>query len=87
MSSQLDRIESKVDHIDQRMDSVDVKLAVYNEQLAIHVAGVKEAREENKALRAELHPIKKDWVFAKNVLKFLGAAMAGALAAKSLGLF
>jgi len=94
MSSQLNRIEEKIDRLDLRLDQMDVQLAVYNGELKIHIAGVQDAREESKRIRADLKPVKDAWNRAKAIFWFVGwllasfTAVGGAiLLGKSLGLF
>ena len=52
MESRLDRIEEKIDKLDTRLDE-------YNYQLAIHIEGVKQLKEQNQLLREQFKPVEK----------------------------
>lgn len=51
IENSLDNFDNKLDKIDEKVDLITTHLAVYNEQLKLHIAGVEEARKENKLLR------------------------------------
>lgn len=76
----LNRIEDKLDKLDTRQDRMEVTLTR-------NTASLEEHMRRTAMLEEEFKPVKRDWTFAKNIGKFLGAAISGALAAKALGLF
>ena len=46
-----DKIDRKFEKTDRRLDGVEKELIVYNEQLKIHVEGVRQLKQENEMLR------------------------------------
>ena len=72
LESKIDKIDAKTDRLDERLDRIDVHMAVYNEQLKIHIEGVKQVREENAALAAEVKPIARKVHYAEGAIKFIG---------------
>ncbi len=76
LEKKLDKIDEKTDKLDARLDRIDIHMAVYNEQLKIHIEGVKQVREENKATDAKVAPLQKKAHYVEGTIKILGSIAA-----------
>jgi hypothetical protein len=77
----LNKIDEKVERLDSRQDSMDKSMAVYNEQLRIHIAGVKEAREQFAShVKEEFAPVKKHVDMMNFTFKAIGFLFTATIA-------
>ncbi len=73
IENKIDKVDVKIDKVDERQDSTDKHLAVYNEQLKVHISGVKD-------MRAELVPMIKLKEQSKGAVRAIGWVVTTVLA-------
>ncbi len=80
MEKRLEMLESKIDRLDSRLDDIHITLVRNTDSLQEHM-------KRTDRLEKEFHPVRDHVKLVQFLVKCVGLAVSGAMAAHTLGVF